>query len=436
MPTEAPAAPAAPAAPPPPTTTIRVDATGGMTANTGPVSDKGPAPEAPKKGTARSRLSDELAKRAQPTHSPDRPATPTKKEPGAGATPARPEPPPESAEETQEAANASPPPEAAPAEKPIDKKKTNPWKLLDEYKKRGAELEAQLAETKKAVLDPKEKETLASKLAEFEKRNQELEQEIRFTNYAKSREYQDKYERPYEEAWKKAMSELGELTIQTESGQERPLSPQDMLVLVNLPLKQAREQAESLFGGFADDVMAHRKEIKNLFEAQQKALEDARKTGTERDKARQEQAQKVYGEIDKSVAQAWTQSHEALMKDEKNAPFFKPVEGDEEGNKRLAHGYDLAQRAFAQNPKDPRLSPEQRAQIVQEHLAIFHRAAAAGRLLYWLQQERDAHKATRAELDKYRSSEPGQGKGAAPSEPVNPGRASDSVFGALRQLAH
>jgi len=418
------AAPPAPPPPPPaPRTAIHVGATGEMTPASGAsaASDRGPAPEPPKPKSAKSRMFEELGKKAQPTNAPE------PERPGAD------EPPKSEGGASPEASSSTPVTEGAPT--PGKKEKANPWKVIDEYKGRTAKLEAELAEAKKAVIDPKEKETLSAKLAEYEKRNQELEQEIRFTNYSKSREFAEKYQKPYEDAWRKAMDDLGELTIEGPEG-VRPIKAEDLLELVNMPLQKAREAANATFGDFADDVMAHRKEIKSLFEQQNKALEDARKNGATRDQQRNEQFKKVMGEIDKQVADSWTASHGELMKDEKNAPFFKPVEGDDEGNKRLEHGYQLAQKAFSMNPKDPRLTPEQRKQAVREHLAVFHRAAAAGRLLYWLQRERDAHTATRKELDKYRGAEPGKGEGDPSATPSGPAKASDSVFGALRKLAH
>lgn len=425
-PSAPPAAPAISPPPPPPAPTKAIHVTpAGM--------DAGPAPAPPKRGSAREEMFKDLRKKSAPSNSPDVKPTP----PPAKAEPEE-KPAPESPLTSPEESSSEKPGAGTPVEMtPEEKKKVSPWKLVEDYKKRHALLEKELAEARTTRLDPKEKEELTTRLSTYEKRAKELEDEIRYVNFTKSEEYAAKYQKPYEEAWVKAMSDLGELTIEDPAtGQSRPIKAQDVLDLVNLPLQKAREQANTLFGDFADDVMAHRKEIKNLFEAQQKALDDARKNGAAREEQRHRQIQEYREKVHKEINQIWTEANEAVLKDEKNAPFFKPVEGDEEGNKRLSRGYELADRAFTLNPADPRLTPDQRAEAVRIHAAVRNRAAAAGRLLYWLQQERENTKALKAELAKYQGAEPGSGEGAKGTQPDSRSSARDQVFGALRKFAH
>src|SRR2546422_2001132 len=121
------------------------------------------------------------------------------------------------------------PPEGKPA--PTDGKKDSPWKLLDQFKTRVVTLERELAETKAKVPDPSQHETTSKRLEAAEKRRTELEEEIRYVNYAKSQEFAEKYQRPYEEAWAKAANDLAELQVTDENGAARPANAKDLVML-------------------------------------------------------------------------------------------------------------------------------------------------------------------------------------------------------------
>lgn len=342
---------------------------------------------------------------------------------------------------SQDAPKEETPPDETPTETettpaaPEKKGKVSPWKLMEEHKAARLKAEAEMVELRKTMADPAKVKEIEEKYATVEKRAKELEDHIRFVDYSKSQEFQDKYQKPYEEAWKKHMGDLGELTVRDEAaGTERPLAPQDMLELVNMPLQKAREQAENLFGSFANDVMAARKEIRSLFEAQNKALDDARKGGAERQAQMQKQMQEHQESLRKEVGAVWTEANKSIVTDEKFGTFFKPMEGDEEGNKRLAKGYEMADRAFAVSPTAPNLTPDQRAEVVRLHAAVRNRSAAFGRTAYFLELERSKTKALTAELNKFKSAEPGAGERKTET-PSGPTSAHDSVFAALRAKA-
>lgn len=415
---EAPAAPppAAPAAPSPnaaPTPELHITAAS--------VADKGPAPPPPPKGSARERMFEDLRKKA---------AAPPAEKPAEKPAPAE-------SPATAPAAGAQPSPEPEPGAAPPDKKKVNPWKLVDEHKAARAKAEAEIAELRKSIPDPiKAKEAQAS-FEKLQKRAQELEDEIRYVNYSKSHEFTEKYVQPYEEAWKRAMSELGELTVpDPERGTERPIDPQDLLMLVNMPLKEARAKADELYGEFAGDVMQHRKEIRTLSDAQNKALEDARKNGAARDQERQKKMAEYHENMRKQIGELWTKSNNEAVSDEKYGKYFKPMEGDDEGNERLARGFAMADKAFTVNPGHPNLTEAQRADIVRLHSAIRHRAAAFGRTLYLLQKTEAQVKSLQDELAKYKATEPGKGEGVPAPASAAGGTAKDQMLGALRKLAH
>lgn len=427
MPVEAPTAPAAPPAAPTPAPASAPPASPptqpSIHVTTSSVVDKGPAPAAPKKGSAQERMFEDLRKRA-----------------GAQPAPKTDEPPKQVAPEPKTDEGTAPtetPPEATDVSTAPEKKgKVSPWKLVDEHKAARLKAEMELADLRKTMVEPSKAKEIEEKYSAAEKRLQELEQEIRFVNYAKSKEYQEKYEAPYQAAWKKAMSDLGELTLQDPvSGQERPLEPRDILSLVNMDLRSARTKAVELYGEFADDVMAHRKEIRNLFEAQHQALEEARKGGAERDAQLAKQRQEQVESMVKEITATWSEANQRAVSDERFGKFLKPIDGDEEGNRRLAKGFEMSDRAFRVSPLDPDLTAEQRADVIRLHAAVRNRSAAFGRIAYHNAQLEAKIAALTDELNKFKNAQPGTGASRPTDKPGTPASARDSVFAALRARA-
>jgi hypothetical protein len=56
--------------------------------------------------------------------------------------------------------------------------------------------------------------------------------------------------------------------------------------------------------------------------------------------------------------------------------------------------------------------------------------------MYQLEKSRAEAKALKAELDKYKSAQPGKGEGERGAAPDHGESAKSAVFGALRHLAH
>lgn len=391
---------------------------------TAPAVDKGPQPDKPKPGSAKEKMFQELrtkygGEKAEPEKKP---------EPKEGDEP-----------ETEASEKAEDQPAPAPGEKPApgDKKKVSPWKLVDEHKAARAKVESELNEIKKTIGDPAKLKQQVEAIQSIQKRNQELEQEIKYVNYSKSKEFQEKYQQPYEDAWKKWMGELGELVVtDTATGSDRPIQPQDLLELVNMPLQKARAAASDIYGAFADDVMGARKELRGLFDSQQKALDDAKKNSDGYQARMQQEFSQKREALGKEITETWSKANECVVKDEKISKFFKPVEGDDEGNQRLTKGYELADKAFSVNPFDPRLTPEQRAEIVQLHAAVRNRAAAFGRLS--LQNSRLEQKlaSLTKELNKYKEAEPPAAGGQETQHTQGHSSARDEVMAGLRKYLH
>jgi len=233
------------------------------------------------------------------------------------------------------------------------------------------------------------------------------------------------------------MTELSEISIlDPQTQQQRPVTSQDMLNLVNLPLGEARAMANSVFGDFADDVMTHRKEIRNLFAQRNDALKEAKEKGAEREKLRKEQFEQFTKQTGEQVKKTWEAANEAAKKDERYGKYFVEVEGDEDGNQRLGKGFQLVDRAFSDpSPTDPRLTPEQRAEIVRRHAAVRNRAAAFGRLVLGTTQLEAKLAEAQKELEQYKASTPSPNTETKPAANGTPVRARDQVMGALRKLA-
>ena len=304
---------------------------------------------------------------------------------------------------------ATPPdsaPETPPADVPPEDKKKNPWKLYRAEKERATALERQISEAKTGSLAETEKAQYLERIEKAEAKLKTYEDEIRFKSYEKSDEFKTKYEQPYEQAWNRHMAELRQVPVLAADGTQRLATPEDLLELVNLPLGEARKLANEKWGDFSQDAMTARKECRDLFEAKNIALEEARKTGSEREKQMQEQGQKWRTDTTKHVTDTWKQANEAALSDPNNGEFFKPAEGDETRNQLLGKGFALVDKAFSENPYDPKLTPEQRADVVKRHAAVRNRAAAYAPMKYLLNKLRAEVAALKKSNGQLKGSEP------------------------------
>lgn len=365
--------PAAPAAPPP-------------TATPTPAPTPAPAPTVPETPMSRMKQRMQTDSVMADLSDPDPMRTvkaKTKAQEPAPAPPKQPEETPAPAPETdpldpdtEEAPKPEPKPEDTPPppDKPmtdergkiIDPKKVSPWKLLDQFKGRLTAAEKENIELKERLAKVPD----IAKLEGIDKRNKELEEEIRYTNYAKSQEFQERYQKPYEEAWTKAVSDLGELEVLAEDGSvARKATASDLISLARMPLGEARKLANQMFGDSASDVMMHRQKIRDLSDAQNKALEDARKSGSERETQWIEKSKAIQSEL----STLWQKFN---TEDASKHDFLKPKEGDDEWNTRLDKAKAIVDGSFAHNPADPNLTPEQRAEVVRKRVIVRNRAIA------------------------------------------------------------
>jgi hypothetical protein len=357
-----------------------------------------------------------------PTEKPTPPPKVTKAEPVEST----PEPPPEP---TPPPAKTPPAEKAEEIAKPAEKAKLGPWQLKEKYEKLAKTYEKEATELRQRLASMGDTNALREKAEKFEARNKELEEAIRYHDYTKSEEYKDQFQKPYEEAWAKAVSDLREITITDAEGNTRQATAQDLIQLANLPLSEARKRANEMFGETADDVMAHRRAIRELADKQDHALEENKKTGVQREQERMETQRKVSEE----VGSLWHQFNSA---DEAKYEFLKPKEGDDEWNTKLEGAKKFVNDAFLANAGDPKLTPEQRADIIRQHVSVRGRAIG----FTALRLENTRLKAQLAEVQKvvasYKKAEPGAGDGhATTAAPVTPQNRMQSIFQQMRARA-
>jgi hypothetical protein len=290
--------------------------------------------------------------------------------------------------------------------------KESPWKLVESYKARNANLEREIAELRTRG-DPVKADALVKRAEAAEARARELEEHIRFVDFSKSTEFADKYQKPYQEAWARAGKDLAELTID-DGGTTRAATVQDLVALANMPLGAARAKANEMFGDAADDVMAHRRHILDLSEAQQKALDDARKAAGDREKQTSEAGQQAQAQ----ARQIWSEYNASR---EAKWSLMQPKEGDDEWNGRLEKAKDFVDRWWAVSAFDPKMSADDRRAAVQNHAEIRHRAIG----FQMVRLENKRLKASVADLEaklaQFKGSQPTNGGGRPASDTGTPG---------------
>lgn len=306
-------------------------------------------------------------------------------------------------------------------------KKQNPWKLLKAETARANQLERQIAEAKSSSLAETEKSEYLARIEKAEAKIKEYESEIQFKSYEKSEEFKTKYEQPYERAWQKHMKDMRGVTV-FEDDVSRPMEANDILELVNLDLPTARKVANEKFGDFAGDVMIARKEIRDLYESKALALEEAKKTGADRERQMKEHSQKWQANTSKHVKETWEAANQAALNDPNNGEFFKPVNGDETRNQLLGKGFDLVDKAFSAVVMDPKNTPEQRAEAVRMHAAVRNRAAAFGPMKYLVKKLRAEVESLKKSNGQFKESEPSRAGGVSSPNGAAPVRARDKML--------
>lgn len=265
----------------------------------------------------------------------------------------------------------------------------------------------------------KELETAAPQAGEvvkqFEavkKRNDELESQIEFLDFKQSKTFQEKYQKPYVEAWARALSDFqrlkvripGEIDPQTEQPTftTRAATQEDLLSLANMDLSEMDAKAHEMFGLSAPRVIAHVEKIRELSAAQEGAIAEAQKTSGERRKAAA--AESLLGQNKRN--ELWQNSNKELVT--KYPKLFSEVPEDAKGNELLTKGRLEAERLF--NPTKGNRFENPEAEI-KGHALMWQKIANHDRLVFWLKRTRAELAEAKKSLDEFEKSEPPGGPG-------------------------
>lgn len=326
-------------------------------------------------------------------------------------------------EKTDETKTETKPEVKADAKPEGKKEKVNPWKRGDEFKALYEKSEAEVLRLKKLLPNESELTAQAEKFKQLEEQNKELLQHIRYTDYQKHPEFQEKYEQPYQDAWNRLMRRLAGVGVAEANGTKRAVQPADILKLSSLPADQAIEQAKEKFGDLGFYVAERVEELKQLWENKAEALEKAKKDGVDFFQKQQESAVTQQKEITDFLGQTWTKAVEDIKTHSKFGKYFNQVEGDDEYNASLEKAVKLVDKALTDDPRDPKLSPEDRATIVKRHAAMRNRAIAFSTMNLTIQRLEAQLAEANEKLKQFTSSVPktdGSDPGATTNAPADP----------------
>lgn len=284
-------------------------------------------------------------------------------------------------------------------------------KVKEEYEPQLKELPTLRAKLKEfESRDESQSKATQERIAAVEKRNSELEGHIRFANYEQSKEYQEQFQKPYEDAWGTALRELKGLTMKIEdpkTGEEsvREVTQADIAYFANLDPAARRTEINRLFPEDKEEVKRHINQISHLAEKSEQARQKAKADAETHAKTQTEQQQ----QSQQTRARLWEESNKTLAT--KYPQWFAKSEDDVEGNGLLEKGQALADLMF--DPQSltpdriellPKAFKEQIAsgkpfsqqQLVSLNAIIRNKAANHDRLLH----NRKALEAQIAELEK------------------------------------
>lgn len=297
-----------------------------------------------------------------------------------------------------------------------EKKKINPWKVIDEHKATVALRDKEISELKRLIGNPEARKSEAAEMEAMRAQNKELLEKIRYVEYQSHPDFQKTYEAPYKDSWKAAMKNVKGVTVATEDGTGgREMTPQDMFDLVVMSNVQANQAAKERYGDLADIVMRERDKIRTAYDARETALENSKTEGAAKIEAEKKARFEAFTAMNARVKAEYDSASEKVAKRKDMAEFFQDIDGDDEANNMLKEGYAFVDDATKQDVFADGLSDDERARIVKKHAAVRHRAAAFGRARYLLAKERAAHEVTKAKLAEFQSTVPNRGSAGTPT---------------------
>jgi hypothetical protein len=375
-----------------------------------PATTPGPKEFSPSSG-GRSHASLRDALEAHATPDPNRQRKPEPVSQAALPTPPKKEDKPVEAkvEDKPEGKKADAKGDKLPVGRPPTTKAQETWANL---KERARVAEARVKEYETQRVPEQERTSITQRMEQIQKRNDELENHIRFTNYEQSTEFKAKYQDPYESRLADAITELSQIPVTGIDGNVRAATQDDLFELINLDPVKRLAVAKEKFGDLAQEVIDHAKDVRNLLITRNKALDEAKVKGKERETQQSELMTRQMKAFEGKVRE-WYYAAEAEWNKDPDAKLFDTItreDGKEltpeetEHNKLVEKGKALS-AWVSKHPKDAK-TPEEAAEIVRKQYAILKRAihfAPLRRLYKAVVKERDALK---KENDQYRGTTP------------------------------
>lgn len=297
------------------------------------------------------------------------------------------------------------------------------------------ELQKKVVELSSRPVDNEKLAKLETEAKENHSRWEKAQEELRFTKYERSQEYQDKYWKPYEKAYNDGANRVAGLTVVPRTDPDtgevtqaaRQATREDFnALMVETDDNKAAEMAEALFGVKAPMVLMHRDKALEANSTRLDALKEFREKGAEIEKARAENLNKGQEEISKLF------KSEAENAVKKYPHWFAPIEGDEKGNELLQKGFDLVEKAYNgqftdENGKVVKLSP---VDVAKLHSVVRNRAVAFGRLTYQNKTMKAEIEDLKTKIAGYSESEPGGNATRRPAK-TSSGSTMDDVLASL-----
>lgn len=270
-------------------------------------------------------------------------------------------------------------------------------KALEEARESGTRAEVEKA-----------KAELSAEIEKHKKRAQEMETEVKYLDYTRSSEFKENYHAPLVSAWKAAIDDIRGAVVTDADGNERPATAEDIKELVGMTTVDAARKASELFGAAASEMLAHRRAILDRINARDKALDEWKTKGSEREAQRQRETEEGHAK----VVGLW----ESTMKDlsDANPELFGDDAADADGNELLKKADAIVRLAFTGEGLKDGLTMDQRRELVtkaQANVAIRARAFGRERLRSIRLQEKVT--ALEAKLAEFQKSEPGGGSVSA-----------------------
>jgi hypothetical protein len=294
---------------------------------------------------------------------------------------------------------------------------------LTELRTKHTELEQRVPKTEG------ERAQLATKLADLEKKHNEVLSELQFANYERSPEYKEKYEKPYHDAFTRAHRDISELTVTEEDRtqpadengkyptKERAAKPEDFDQIYQLPLGAATKLAAKKFGPEAVSiVMGHRATIRQAAEAAVNALNTWKESSAKRQKEMETQSIQTR----ERVAGLWTQVNADIKS--KNKDLFDERPDDKEWNEALQKGTQMADAYFSDRSQQP---VEQRV-VFDAH--VRNRVAAFPALVSRMRKLETQNAQLAKDLAAMRGSAPGAPGSASPTPPADESEGAMAEF--------